>query len=205
MRKAITLLAVGATLGVAGDRFVLEMDKPAAKRFQWLRHEANDVVNPWLLEHHVAGSPGAEFGTLEHVGRKSGTVHLTPVHPTLRGGSALIPAPLGTGSQWAQNVLHAGTARLQLHDVIYDLDHPELIGVSESGFYPKPVAAPFDRLGLRYVRMRVVASAPGAFATPEDPVTAARAGAQEVEDSFDNPIEPPIVVRAKRKKEAVAA
>ena len=48
--------------------------------------------------------------TLRHVGRTSGAVHLTPVHPTVRGDALLIPAPLGAGSQWARNVLHAGAA-----------------------------------------------------------------------------------------------
>ena len=211
MRKAITLMAVGATIGVAGDRFALEMSKPPFARFPWLRHEVNDVVNPWLLEHHVPGGPDGELGTLEHVGRKTGTLHLTPVHPTFRGETVLVPAPLGTGSQWAQNVLYAGKARLQLHEVIHDLDRPELITVAESGFYPKAIAAPFDQMGLRYVRMHVVASAPGAFTTQKDVATTARAAAQsfeelfEIEASADAPIEPRMVVREKAKREKATA
>jgi hypothetical protein len=205
MRKAITLLAVGATIGVAGDRFALEMRKAPAERFPWLRHEVNDVVNPWLLEHHVPGGPAGELGTLEHVGRKSGTVHLTPVHPTIQRETVLVPAPLGVGSQWAQNVLHAGTARLQLHDVLYELDRPELITVAESGFYPKTVAAPFDHMGLRYVRMHVVASAPGAFAPQEDPATTARSAAETFEETFERLIEPQMVVPQKSKREKVPA
>lgn len=211
MRKAMALMAVGATIGVAGDRFALEMGKPPAERFPWLRHEVNDVVNPWLLEHHVPGSAGAELGTLEHIGRKSGVVHLTPVHPTIRGETVLVPAPLGTGSQWARNVLHAGKARLQLHEIIHDLDRPELITVAESGFYPKAVAAPFDQMGLRYVRMHLVASTPGAFTTQEDTATSARAAAQsfeelfETEASIDTPVEPQMVVHEKAKRDKVTA
>jgi hypothetical protein len=49
---------------------------------------------------------------------------------------------------------------------VYDLDAPELIAPSETGFYPPQLAAPFDRLGWRYVRMHVAGSAPGALAAP---------------------------------------
>jgi deazaflavin-dependent oxidoreductase (nitroreductase family) len=126
----------------------------------------NEKVNPLLIERDLVGTGRAEIATLEHVGRKSGAVHMTPVHPTLRDDAVLIPAPMGVGSQWAQNVLAAGTARLQLHDTVYDLDAPEVIAPSETGFYPPQLAAPFDRLGWRYVRMHVAGSAPGALSTP---------------------------------------
>jgi hypothetical protein len=167
MKKAITLLAIGAAAGVTIDRIALELRKPAADQFPWLRRQVNDTVNPWLLEHHIPGSAKAEIATLEHVGRKTGAAHYTPVHPTLRDGDILIPAPLGVGSQWAQNVLHTGSARLQLHETLYDLDRPELITVAETGFYPPQLATPFDRIGWRYLRMHVAGSAPGAFAMHE--------------------------------------
>lgn len=205
MRRAITLMAVGATLGVAGDRFALEMGKPPMRRFPWLRREVNEVVNPWLLERHVPGGAGAEFGTLEHVGRATGTVHLTPVHPTVRGEKVLVPAPLGVGSQWAQNVLHAGKARLHLREVTYDLDQPELITISESGFYPKAVAAPFDHLGLRYVRLHVAASAPGAFTSPEGGATPSASAPLEVEEPSESPIAPERSTHRHAKREPVPA
>ena len=169
MKKAITLLAIGAAVGVVADRIAAETRKPAPEQFLWVRRVVNEKVNPLLLERDLVGTGRAEIATLEHVGRKSGAVHMTPVHPTLCDDAVLIPAPMGVGSQWAQNVLAAGTARLQLHDTVYDLDAPELIPPSETGFYPPQLAAPFDRLGWRYVRMHVAGSAPGALVVPEAP------------------------------------
>ncbi|HEY3335926.1 MAG TPA: nitroreductase/quinone reductase family protein [Candidatus Limnocylindrales bacterium] len=191
--KSVRLLGIGIAAGVVLDRIGLELRKPAADQFPWLRRRVNDTVNPWLLEHHIPGSEKAEIGTLEHVGRTSGLVRLTPVHPTLRGGTMLIPAPLGVGSQWVQNVLAAGRARIQLHETLYDLDRPELIPVGETGFFAPPIAGPFDRMGWRYLQLRVVASTPGAF--PVHPATDAQI-----------PIEPKMVVRqVEHETEAEAA
>ena len=191
--RMIRLMALAAAIGVVADRVYLERRKPAAEQFPWLRRQVNQTVNPWLIEHHIPGSASAEIGTLEHVGRTSGTIHLTPVHPTLRDGTVLIPAPLGVGSQWAQNVLHAGRARLQLHEMLYELDAPELITVGETGFFAPAVAMPFDRLGWRYVRLHVAAMAPGAFpshhAAPEPAVETSPL----VDMSAEIPIEPRMV------------
>ncbi len=164
MKRAITLLMVGAAAGLAIDRVVSELRKPAPDQFPWLRRQVNERVNPWLLEHHIPGSSRAEIATLEHVGRVSGITHYTPVHPTLRDDRVLIPAPLGVGSQWALNILQAGVARMQLHDHLYDLDRPELITVAETGLFPPPLAAPFDGMGWRYLRLHVAGTTPGAFA-----------------------------------------
>ena len=102
----------------------------------------NDDVNPWLIAHGVPGSANAEIATLEHIGRTSGLARFTPVHPTIRGETALIPVPLGAGSQWARNVVAAGRARLQLHEVLYDLDGPALIPVAETGLSRRRSPAP---------------------------------------------------------------
>ncbi len=161
--KAVRLIGAGIVIGIIGDRLALELRKPAAEQFAWMRVRMNERINPWLLERGIPGSEKAEIATLEHVGRASRRVYFTPVHPTLHDDTLLVPAPLGAGSQWARNVQHAGRARLQLHDRLYELDRPELITVSETGMFPLPVAAPFDRMGWRYVRFHVVASAPATF------------------------------------------
>ncbi len=189
--KSVRLLGIGIATGVVLDRLGMELRKPEADRFPWLRHQVNETVNPWLLEHHIPGSEKAEIGTLEHVGRRSGAVHLTPVHPTIRGGTMLIPAPLGVGSQWAQNVLAAGRARVQLHETIFDVDQPELIPVVQTGFFAPPIAGPFDRLGWRYLQLHVVGSTPGAFAVQPEPA------ATDVEVEKLQDVEPTIPVEPK--------
>ena len=82
------LLGVGVVIGIAVDRVALELAKPAPEQFPTLRHVMNERINPWLLERGYPGSEHAEIGTLEHTGRRSGSLHLTPVHPTLREATA---------------------------------------------------------------------------------------------------------------------
>jgi hypothetical protein len=175
MLGKLALFATGIAVGVTTDRVAHELRKPAPEQFPGLRRAMNERINPWLLEHGYPGSEHAEIGTLEHLGRATGAPHLTPVHPTVREETVLIPAPLGVGSHWARNALHAGHARLQLHEELLDLDTPELVTIAESGLFPPAVAAPFDRMGWRYVRFRIVARVPGTFATHRLP-TAATAG-----------------------------
>jgi hypothetical protein len=171
VRRALALLATGVAVGVVVDRVALELQKPAPEQFPALRKAMNERVNPWLLERGYPGSEHAEIGTLEHVGRMTGALHFTPIHPTIHGDRVLVPAPLGVGSQWAQNAIHAGRARLQLHDELYDLDQPELIGVGDSGLFPAGVAAPFDRMGWRYVRFHVAGRVPGSFSAHQSTMT----------------------------------
>ncbi len=188
MLRPVRLIGVGIVIGVATDRLVRELRKPSAEQFPGLRAGMNERVNPWLMEHGIPGSEGAEIGSLEHVGRVTGIARLTPVHPTLRDDTVLVPAPMGVGSQWAMNVLHAGRARLQLRDRLYDLDAPELITVSETRMFPAALAAPFDRLGCRYVRFHVAAARPGSFATPDGP---AAAGVPASDESSAGPLDMP--------------
>jgi hypothetical protein len=195
MFRTIRLMAFAAAAGVVGDRIYLELRKPAAEQFPWLRRQVNENVNPWLLEHNIPGSAKAEIATLEHVGRVSGATYHTPVHPTLRDDTILIPAPLGTGSQWAQNVLEAGRARLQFHELLYDVDRPELIAVAETGFFAPPIAGPVDRMGWRYLRLHVVASTPGAFATHRHSFESALEAEPSLTEPFDIPMEPRMVDR----------
>jgi hypothetical protein len=190
--RAVRLIGVGVVIGIAADRLARELRKPAARQFPGLRARMNEQINPWLLEHGIPGSGKAEIATLEHIGRTSGSAYFTPVHPTLRDDTVLVPAPLGVGSQWAMNVQHAGKARLQLHDRLYELDRPELITVLESGVLPPPVAAPFDRMGWRYVRFHVVASAPATFGTHGAAVSADR---PMFDDSLAGPVAMPMTVR----------
>jgi len=198
MFRAVRLIATGAVVGAVADRVWFELQKPAAEQFPWLRRRVNETVNPWLIEHGVPGSAHAEIATLEHVGRRSATTYFTPVHPTVRETTVLIPAPLGVGSEWARNVQAAGRTRMQFHDMLYELDRPELITVAETGMFPPRVAAPFDRMGWRYMRLNLVAMVPGTFATH-----AARVPAVDgmpsmeppLEGSYEIPTEPRMVLR----------
>jgi hypothetical protein len=190
MFTRIRWMAFGVAAGVVADRVWFEQCKPEAERYPWLRQQMNAAVNPWLMQHGIPGGPAGEIGTLEHVGRHSGSAFFTPVHPTVHDDVVLIPAPLGSGSQWARNVLHAGRARLQLHETLYDLDRPELITITEAGIVPAAVAAPFDHLGWRYVRLHLVTSVPGTFATHQASMPAPKMGEPPLEGTYELPAEP---------------
>lgn len=197
-RNALRLLVVGGAIGFAANRVWRELRKPAPDQFPWLRQQMNTTVNPWLMEHGIPGSAKAEIATLEHVGRKSGTTYFTPVHPTIRDDDVLVPAPLGVGSQWARNILKAGRARLQFHETLHELDRPELITVAEAGLVPPQVAGPFDHMGWRYLRMRLVATVPGTFATHKVSMPAMGGVPvmdQPLEGSYEIPVEPRMVER----------
>lgn len=195
VRRALGLVGMGIAIGVVADKVAVELRKPAAEQFPWLRERMNTQVNPWLLEHGIPGGEKAEIATLEHMGRTSGTAYFTPVHPTVRETTVFIPAPLGTGSQWARNVMHAGRARMQLHEQLYELDQPELVTVAESGMFPPQVAAPFDRMGWRYVRFHVVATVPATFDTHAASVADRPPFDASLDHAVEIPIEPRMVMR----------
>jgi deazaflavin-dependent oxidoreductase (nitroreductase family) len=124
----------------------------------------NAVVNPRMIRRGFAGSGGSEIGTLEHIGRRSGLRRLTPVHPEPTPDGFRIIVPLGTHSEWARNVLAAGHCRLQLHDVVYDLDEPRLVAAGEIAELPAPVRGLCAALGFDYLLLHQFASTPGTLA-----------------------------------------
>jgi hypothetical protein len=198
MFKSLRLLATGVAVGMVLARVRAELQKPASEQFPWLRLRMNATVNPWLIEHGLPGSAHAEIATLEHVGRTSGATYFTPVHPTIHETTVLIPAPLGVGSQWARNVQAAGHTRMQFHEMLYELDQPELILVSETGMFPQPVAAPFDRMGWRYLRLHLATVVPGTFATHTTMVPAVEGVPvmdAPLEGTYEIPMEPRMVER----------
>ena len=107
------------------------------------------------------------------------------------------------GSQWARNVQEAGRARLQFHETLYELDRPELITVTEAGMVPPQIAGPFDRMGWRYLRMHLVASVPGTFATHGMSMPAID-GVPVMDPSLDRPYEIPIEPRMVERRTETA-
>jgi hypothetical protein len=131
----------------------------------------NRVVDPILMERGLSGAGRSEIGTLEHVGRTTGTRRLTPVHPVATETGFRIIVPLGQRSQWARNVLAAGHCRLQIHDVVHELDEPTLLQARDV-----PGISPVARwlgslLGFDYLVLRSFSRAPGSLL--ESPAAAA--------------------------------
>jgi deazaflavin-dependent oxidoreductase (nitroreductase family) len=129
----------------------------------WWRHNrragaefVNRTVDPWL-EHRglISGSDG-ELGLIEHVGRRSGIVRRTPIHPVPTDDGFRIIVPIGEESEWARNVLAAGHCRLVLGDRLVELDQPVLERPAEVPDLPGPVRGLFEWLGFRYLRLRTI-------------------------------------------------
>jgi hypothetical protein len=118
---------------------------------------ANETMNPWLVRRGWVGAGRSELGTLEHIGRRSGARHLTPIHPVPTADGFRIVVPLADKSEWAKNVLAAGHCRMQLHDVVYELDEPTMVQPSEVPDLQRPVKWAEERLGFTYLRLHTFA------------------------------------------------
>ena len=138
----------------------------------WRRHPragaatVNRVVNPWLVRQGITETSRGEIGLLEHVGRTSGTVRVTPIHPVRTVDGFRIIVPLGGESQWARNVLAAGHCRLQAGETIHELDEPRLVSPTQVDGVPPVAARVMDWLGFRYLLLRQFAETPGALVVP---------------------------------------
>ena len=150
MRKIVTFFAFAAVTGAA----------LVAAVGLWRRNPrigtafVNSVVNPALLRRGLAGYGRSEIGTLEHVGRKSGVRRQTPVHPEPTTAGFRIIVPLGMRSEWARNVIAAGHCRLLLHDQVFDLDEPAMVGAGEAQDLPWPLRRILAALGFQYLNLR---------------------------------------------------
>jgi len=131
----------------------------------WRQHRrlgadlVNRVVDPWLIRRGLIGGSRGELALVEHVGRKSGIVRRTPIHPMPTADGFRIIIPIGERSEWARNVLAAGHCRLVLGDRLLELDEPVLERPAEVPGLPRLVRALFEWLGFRYLRLRTFRTA----------------------------------------------
>jgi hypothetical protein len=156
MRRLVIVLA--SIAGAAAASVLLWMRDPRiGTQF------VNEVVDPYLVRRGLSGAGRSELGTLEHVGRHSGTRRLSPVHPVATADGFRIVVPLGPRSEWARNVIASGHCRLQLHDVIHELDEPVLLGAAQMPELPARVRWLADRLGWQYLLLHRFAQHPGSL------------------------------------------
>jgi deazaflavin-dependent oxidoreductase (nitroreductase family) len=138
----------------------------------------NRVVDPWLVRQGVVTGSKGEIGLLEHVGRKSGVVRVTPVHPVRTPDGFRIVVPLGSASQWARNVVSAGHCRLQVEATVHELDEPLLVVPSAVDRLPRPATLVMDWLGFRYLVLRQFAEHAGTLGDPFEAPPPARHAAK---------------------------
>lgn len=162
MRRFVSVAARGAALaGLAGGAVILWRRNPRVGT-----RIMNSVVDPWLLRRGLAGGAVSELGTLEHIGRRSGIRRLTPVHPEPTATGFRIVVPLGGQSEWARNVLAAGHCRVQLHELVYELDEPRMVRAGSATDLPRVVRGLISVLGFQYLELRTFGTRPDSL----DPV-----------------------------------
>jgi deazaflavin-dependent oxidoreductase (nitroreductase family) len=136
----------------------------------WRRHSrigaeyVNRVIDPWLVGRGIVEKSEGELGLVEHVGRVSGIIRVTPVHPVATADGYRIVVPLGAASQWAQNVVAAGRCRVQVGGVVHELDEPRLVSPIKVAGIPPIVAHFMDWLGFRYMLLHQFAEHEGTLA-----------------------------------------
>jgi deazaflavin-dependent oxidoreductase (nitroreductase family) len=142
----------------------------------WRRHPrvgasyVNHVVDPWLLRRGIVAESAGEIGLIEHVGRVSGTVRHTPVHPVATEHGYRMVVPLGDHSEWAANVLAAGHCRLQVNTTIHELDEPTLVVPSRIEAIPRGLARLMEWLGFRYLVLHRYAEHEGTLDAAAGPI-----------------------------------
>jgi deazaflavin-dependent oxidoreductase (nitroreductase family) len=92
---------------------------------RWWGHINKRVFNPRAIA-------GGRWPVLTHVGRTSGTTYRTPLDAHRVDGGYVFVLVYGSGSDWVQNVLAAGHARLQVDEREVELTAPRLIGEDEA-------------------------------------------------------------------------
>jgi hypothetical protein len=134
MRKA---LAVGLMVGSGAAYIAWRSRIPNAQRDRWGRRLMNERIAPALMSLGLARGKHAGTGIVEHVGRSSGTVRRTLIHPVPLGDRFAVPLPYGPEAHWPKNVLAAGRARLEYRGRIYELANPCAAGWADIEGMPR--------------------------------------------------------------------
>ncbi len=87
---------------------------------RWVARVNRRVFNPREIRKGVRP-------VLSHVGRRSGASYRTPLDAHPVDGGYIFVLMYGSGSDWVQNVLTAGSARLTAGGEIHELTAPRVI------------------------------------------------------------------------------
>lgn len=153
-----------AALGAIAVAFVLGMRRKWPAVTGTVIALTKRFINPGQLR--TAGTPGSRTGIVHHRGRRSGTVHATPVDIIPFGDAFVIALPYGTNAQWVRNVLAAGTADLTIDGHTWTADHAELVSTDQvRDAFPRSDQLGFRLLGTdRCLRLQRVRELPAVAA-----------------------------------------
>jgi deazaflavin-dependent oxidoreductase (nitroreductase family) len=112
-------------------------------RFRFLTWIHKEVINKVALR--LVGR--SAIADLEHVGRRTGQVHHTPVRAFRTRDTVVIGINFGRESDWMKNLMAARRCRMRLRGQLMELAEPRIVPI-EQGVKGMPKAFGF---GLRYV------------------------------------------------------
>jgi deazaflavin-dependent oxidoreductase (nitroreductase family) len=106
----------------------------------------NRVVTNRIVRRVAGRLPG--FAIVDHVGRRSGRLHRTPVNLFRAGDRYVIALTYGRGTEWVRNVLAAGGCEVETRGRRIPLTEPEIVHDPARALVPRPVAAIFGVLAV---------------------------------------------------------
>lgn len=137
------LLAVTAALVATAVVWVLGMRRKDSVVVDLQRRVNRRLLNPRTMA--TAGRPGADAAVVRHTGRRSGRAYATPVDVVATEDGFLVGLVYGPRTDWAQNVLAAGSAVVVHDGEEHAVGSPRLVPLDS-------VAEHFPRAALRAMK-----------------------------------------------------
>ena len=111
------------------------------------------VLNPLIIK--FAGRRHFSMAAqIQHVGRRSGTVYVTPATAHAHGDVIVIALTFGNQSDWARNVRAAGGCTMRMNGRTYSATNPEFLSREEARPLLKAAFSPAQRFGVRMLGVR---------------------------------------------------
>ena len=109
-------------------------------RHDRIRAFNKQTLNPLMLR--FAGRNRLPFAVVYHVGRRSGKKFETPIIVERVRNGFVIALTYGPNVDWYRNLIAAKGGKLRWHNIIYDIETPEPIEMSEGlSHFPLPARA----------------------------------------------------------------
>ena len=111
------------------------------------------VLNPMIVK--FAGRRHFKMAAqIQHVGRRSGKVYVTPATAHLHDDHIVIALTFGNQSDWARNVRAAGGCLVRFDGRSYQGTDPQFLGRQEAWPILKAAFSPLLRAGTRLLGVR---------------------------------------------------
>jgi hypothetical protein len=111
------------------------------------------VFNPLIRK--AAGRKHLKMAAkIQHRGRRSGRIYVTPASARLYDGRFWVPLTFGTESDWCQNVLAAGGCTIRWKGTDYEAIAPVIVDRSTALSSARPAFRGYERAMMRLVGIK---------------------------------------------------